>query len=83
MAKKPRSTAARKKGPPGRKPARKSSARFLPLWLDYLRSECQLSDNTLTSYQRDMRRFFQWLGNGSLKKLTIKELSQYVKCCHN
>lgn len=82
MAKKPRSTAARKKGPPGRKPARKSSARFLPLWLDYLRSECQLSDNTLTSYQRDMRRFFQWLGNGSLKKLTIKELSQYVKWLH-
>ena len=81
MAKRSRSSTAKKKGTRP-KSAGSTSARFLPLWLDYLRAECQLSENTLAAYGRDMRRFFLWLGKRPLQKLSIKQLGQYVQWLH-
>lgn len=47
-------------------------------YIDYLRSECHLSDNTVLAYGRDMKRFMAWVGKRSIPKLTIAELSDFV-----
>jgi len=51
-------------------------------FLDYLRSECRLADNTVAAYQRDLRRFQQWLAGRSVTKLQIAELSDFVASLH-
>ncbi len=82
MAKRPLRAAYRKKRPAKSPTSGGGNGRFLPLWLDYLRAECHLSENTLASYRRDLRRFLEWLGTRSLKKLTVSELSGYVQWLH-
>jgi len=47
-------------------------------FVDYLRSECHLADNTVAAYQRDIVRFYDWLGSRNLMKLTITDLSDFV-----
>ena len=47
-------------------------------YLDYLRGECHLADNTIAAYGRDMQRFVGWVGKRDLKKLRIQDLSAYV-----
>ena len=54
------------------------SQRWLGPFLDYLRSECHLADNTVAAYRRDMRRFFKWLGSRDPRQLTIRQLANYV-----
>ena len=44
----------------------------------YLRSQCHLADNTVRAYERDLRRFRDWLGNRNATKLTIRELADYA-----
>lgn len=47
-------------------------------FVEYLRSECHLAENTVAAYQRDIRRFHEWLGSRNLIKLTVSELSDFV-----
>jgi integrase/recombinase XerD len=47
-------------------------------YVDYLRSECHLAENTVKAYERDMRRFTHWLGKRSIVGLSITELSDFV-----
>lgn len=47
-------------------------------FVEYLRSECHLAENTVAAYQRDIRRFHEWLGPRNLVKLNISELSDFV-----
>ena len=47
-------------------------------FVEYLRSECHLADNTVAAYQRDIRRFHEWLGPRNLVKRTISDLSDFV-----
>lgn len=47
-------------------------------FVDYLRSECHLAENTVAAYERDINRFNEWLGSRDLIKLTISELSDFV-----
>ena len=47
-------------------------------FLDYLRSECQLSANTVMAYGRDIKRFFGWVGKREVPSLTVQELSDFV-----
>ncbi|MAI72640.1 MAG: site-specific tyrosine recombinase XerD [Rhodopirellula sp.] len=51
-------------------------------YLDYLRGECHLADNTIAAYRRDMQRFTNWLGGKNLANLRINELSDYVASLH-
>ncbi len=51
-------------------------------FLHYLRSECHLADNSVIAYERDLRRFREWLQNRSINKLTISDLSDYVGWLH-
>ena len=55
-----------------------SSKRFLETFIEYLQSECHLSPNTVDAYSRDIKRFCEWLGNKSIPKLTVSQLSDYV-----
>lgn len=55
-----------------------SAERWRESYIEYLRSECHLSENTVAAYGRDIRRFSEWLEGRSIPKLTISELSDYV-----
>lgn len=52
--------------------------RWVDSFADYQRTECHLSDNTVTAYQRDLRRFTAWLGSRPLRSLTIADLTDFV-----
>ncbi len=47
-------------------------------FIDYLRSECHLAENSTAAYRRDMRRFMGWLAGRQVAKLTIRELADYA-----
>ena len=55
-----------------------SAERWRASYIEYLRSECHLAENTVAAYGRDIRRFSEWLKGRSIPKLTIAELSDYV-----
>lgn len=51
---------------------------WLQAFLDYLAGECQLAENTLLAYRRDVERFLSWLKNRELEKLVIQDFSDYA-----
>ena len=51
-------------------------------FVEYLRGECRLAENTVAAYQRDLKRFHQWLRNRSIPALTIADLSDFVAWLH-
>ena len=55
-----------------------ATLRWGAAYIDYLRSECHLADNTVLAYGRDMRRFTAWLGTRQIARLTVSELSDFV-----
>lgn len=61
-----------------------AAERWSAAFVDYLRSECHLAENTVLAYQRDIRRFHQWLGKAanSITKLHIRDLSDFVAWLH-
>lgn len=72
----------RKLVPPKAKPRGDIAQRLASAFLDYLRGECRLADNTVAAYQRDIRRFYNWLGGKSIAKLSISDLSDFVATLH-
>ena len=53
--------------------------RYIAAFLDYVRTECHLAQNTVAAYRRDMRRFETiGLNGGIVVQLTIQELADYV-----
>ena len=56
--------------------------RWLGSFLDYLRTECHVSDNTIAAYRRDLARFRGWLGSRSVRHLQMTELSDYAAWLH-
>ncbi len=55
-----------------------SSVRWRNSFIDYLRMECHLSENTVAAYARDTKRFCLWLDGKSIPSLTIAQLSDFV-----
>lgn len=55
-----------------------SGQRMITAFLDYARTECHLSDNTIQAYKRDLRKFAEWLGPRPVQRLTIRELAEFV-----
>jgi integrase/recombinase XerD len=51
-------------------------------FLQYAQSECQLAENTLAAYTRDLRRFRAWLGAKDLLTVSVRQLSEYVGWLH-
>ncbi|REK16578.1 MAG: site-specific tyrosine recombinase XerD [Planctomycetota bacterium] len=62
--------------------AKAVTGRWLESFVDYLRSECHLAENTVAAYQRDLRRFTSWLGGRGVARLTIQELADYASWLH-
>ncbi len=44
----------------------------------YLRTQCHLAENSVRAYERDLRRFRQWLGSRNATRLSIRELADYA-----
>jgi len=68
-------------------PARRADADVPQHWsaqfVEYLRGECRLAENTVEAYQRDLRRFYEWLRGRRITDLTIAELSDFVGWLHD
>ena len=60
----------RKKSPVGR---------WSVAFVDYLRTECHLADNTVKAYHRDLKRFVKWLGQRQIADLTVRQLSDFIE----
>ena len=65
----------RKKLKPRRETAQRVVAQWQADFVDYLRSECHLAENTVVAYDRDLTRFFAWLGNRRLPELRVSDLA--------
>ncbi len=63
-------------------PARKSEHPWASSFVDYLRSECHLSENTVAAYRRDLRRFYAWLGDRRIPAINIRDLADYAGWLH-
>jgi integrase/recombinase XerD len=62
--------------------ARAVTGRWVESFVDYLRTECHLSENTVAAYGRDLRRFTTWLAGRPIARLTIQELADYAGWLH-
>jgi len=67
----------RKEIKPRRLAAAEDAARWRESFSRYLRSECHLAENSVVAYERDLRRFFDWLRGRRIAGLSISELSDY------
>lgn len=54
------------------------TGRWIESFVDYLRSECHLAENTVVAYHRDLKRFYVWLSGRRIPQLTIQELADYA-----
>ncbi len=54
------------------------SSNWLQKFIDYLRSECHLADNTVQAYGRDIKRLMDWLGGRPVNRLKLADLSDFV-----
>jgi integrase/recombinase XerD len=63
---------------PPREAVGDNAPRWIKSCLEYLRTECQLAANTIAAYQRDLRRFQEWLVGRNPVRLAIRDLSDYV-----
>ena len=59
-----------------------SGERRAEAFLEYLRAECHLADNTLAAHRRDLSNFQQWLAGRPMPSLTIQDLADYVAWLH-
>jgi integrase/recombinase XerD len=67
----------RKQIKPRRLAAAENAARWREAFVRYLRSECHLAENSVLAYERDLRRFFEWLGGRRIEGLRISDLAEY------
>ena len=57
--------------------AGENAARWREAFVRYLRTECHLAENSVLAYERDLRRFFDWLRGRRIEGLSISELADY------
>lgn len=58
------------------------AGRWIESFVDYLRSECHLSENTVVAYHRDLRRFYVWVAGRRIPQLSIQDLADYAQWLH-
>ena len=58
------------------------AGRWIESFVDYLRSECHLSENTVVAYHRDLRRFYVWVAGRRIPQLSIQDLADYAHWLH-
>lgn len=47
-------------------------------FVEYLRGECRLAENSVAAYQRDIRRFHTWAAGRDIKRLAIADFSDFA-----
>lgn len=47
-------------------------------FLDYLRGECHLAENSIAAYGRDLRRFADWADKRRLEKIKVGQLGEFM-----
>src|SRR4051794_30726260 len=67
----------RKEIKPRRLAAAEDATRLREAFVRYLRTECHLAENSVVAYDRDLRRFFEWLRGRRIAGLKVSELSDY------
>ena len=55
-----------------------STVRWRNAFVEYMRSECHLAENSVAAYTRDIQRFQDWLKNRRIPELSIQDLSDFV-----
>ncbi|MFO0913683.1 MAG: site-specific tyrosine recombinase XerD [Pirellulales bacterium] len=63
---------------PRREQVVQRSEHWTEAFLDYLRAECHLAQNTVAAYGRDLQRFQQWSNGRDARHLTITDLTDYA-----
>ena len=66
------------------RPLNETTGQWAAEFVDYLRSECHMADNTVEAYQRDVKRFQEWLIEADLRipQLKIANLTDYAGWLH-
>ena len=59
-----------------------SGQRWFESFIEYLRNECHMAENTVLAYSRDLRAFGKWRADQPLTQLTIQDLSDYAAWLH-
>lgn len=62
---------------PRRMAAAEDAAKWRESFVRYLRSECHLAENSVAAYERDLRRFFEWLRGRRIASLNVSQLADY------
>lgn len=55
-----------------------SAERWVASFVDYLRGECRLAENSVAAYQRDIRRFHTWAAGRDVTRLGIADFSDFA-----
>lgn len=63
---------------PATKAVGDSTVRWVRACLEYLRTECHLAENTLAAYERDLKRFTEWLEGRNPSLLKVRNLTDYI-----
>src|SRR5580704_18819704 len=66
----------------GEQPTGSRAATWIAAFVDYVRSECHLSANTVAAYRRDLAKFAEWLAGRDPTRLSIRELADYASWLH-
>ena len=56
--------------------------RWREAFVNHLRNECHLAENTVAAYRRDIDHFFEWLAGRSVASLGIRDLADYAGWLH-
>ncbi len=59
-----------------------TNGRWLDAFVDYLRGECHLADNTVAAYKRDIKRLYHWLAGRNIAALKVRDLAEYAAWLH-
>jgi len=61
-----------------KKPAAPSASQWTASFIEYLRTECHLAENSVQAYRRDLEKFNGWLAGRDITRLEIADLSDFV-----
>lgn len=59
-------------------PQQQSSREWIERFVNYLRTECHLAENSVVAYRRDLERFAIWIKAKPITGLRIADLTDYV-----
>ena len=60
----------------------KTAARWQDAFVDHLKNDCHLAENTVAAYRRDLRHFDEWLAGRKPADLNIRDLADYAGWLH-